>query len=457
MMLPTPPSSDPLKIAVIGTGVSGLAAAWLLARRHQVTVFEKEDRPGGHANTVEVTVPVAGRPTPLRVDTGFIVYNEPNYPNLTALFDHLGVETQASDMSFAASLDGGRLEYAGSGPGMVAQPLNLLRPRFHRMVRDLLRFYTEAPRLLDQPGDEGLTLGEYLTAGGYSDAFLQDHLLPMAAAIWSAPPETLRAYPARSFIRFCQNHGLLLLKDRPLWRTVVGGSQAYVGKLAQALGAGLRVNAAVRQVRRMGDHVLVEDRQGDVERFDHVVIATHSDQALALLADADAGERAALSAIPYQRNLAILHQDPGLMPRRRRVWSAWNFLRPQGAGDGQLCVTYWMNRLQHLTTDQPLLVTLNPPRPPREGTILRSFLYDHPVFGPQSVAAQKDIWRVQGLRRTWFCGAWFGAGFHEDGLQAGLAVAEALGGVRRPWSVAGESARLSLPQGWGAAGPEVAA
>ncbi|AWK89962.1 NAD(P)/FAD-dependent oxidoreductase [Azospirillum thermophilum] len=444
-VLPFRPSSapsdgGPLEIAVIGSGISGLSAAWLLSKAHRVTLYEKEDRPGGHANTVEA----AGSGP---VDTGFIVYNEPCYPNLVALFDHLGVATRATDMSFSASLDGGRVEYAGSTLGtLFAQKSNLLRPRFWRMLRDLLRFYREAPRLLSDPAADGLTLGQVLDRGGYSDAFVRDHLLPMAAAIWSSPVETMRDHPAAAFVRFCENHGLLKITGRPVWRTVEGGSRAYVSRILQDMGGALRLNTAVEAVTREPGRVLVRDRKGDVRSFDHVVLATHADQALALLDDPGSDETALLGAFAYERNIAILHGDASLMPRRRKTWSSWNYLSQRGEdGSDAVCVTYWMNRLQgFLPAERDLFVTLNPVRPPRDGSILRSFLYDHPIFGMGALAAQKRLWSLQGQRNTWFAGSYFGAGFHEDGLQAGLAAAEALGGVRRPWRVSDESGRIHI-------------
>ncbi|MDR6771948.1 FAD-dependent oxidoreductase [Azospirillum sp. BE72] len=443
---PALPPSAPLDIAVIGAGIAGLSAAWLLSKAHRVTLYEKEDRPGGHANTVEADG--AGP-----VDTGFIVYNEPCYPNLVALFDRLGVRTRATDMSFAASLDGGRVEYAGSSLGtLFAQKRNLLRPRFWRMLADLLRFYREAPGLLAElsegPAAETLTLGDVLVRGGYSDAFVRDHLLPMAAAIWSSPAEAMRDHPAAAFIRFCDNHGLLKIKGRPVWRTVEGGSRSYVERILADMPGALRLNCAVEGIAREEGRVLVRDRRGNLRAHDHVVIATHADQALALLEDAGEEERRLLGAFGYERNLAILHTDAALMPKRRAVWSSWNYLSRQSDGgkDGDaVCVTYWMNRLQgFLPRERDLFVTLNPSHPPREGSILRSVLYDHPIFGMAALAAQKRLWTLQGQRRTWFAGSYFGAGFHEDGVQAGLVVAEALGGLRRPWTVPNESGRIHL-------------
>jgi predicted NAD/FAD-binding protein len=307
-----------------------------------------------------------------------------------------------------------------------------------------------------------MTLGELLDRGGYSDAFVRDHLLPMAAAIWSTPAEAMRAHSAAAFVRFCANHGLLQLRDRPVWRTVEGGSREYVRRLTDALGpAALCTGTGVRAIRRDAGRVLVEDLAGVVHGVDHVVIAAHADQALALLVDPSEDERRLLGAFRYQRNLAVLHTDAALMPKRRKAWSAWNYLARRGrtAEQDTVCVTYWMNRLQaHLAPSPDLFVTLNPLQPPRDGTILHSVVYDHPVFDLATDRAQGELWRLQGVRNTWFCGAWFGAGFHEDGLQSGLAVAEALGGVRRPWTVPDESGRIVLGPGFGAAArPRVAA
>jgi predicted NAD/FAD-binding protein len=286
--------------------------------------------------------------------------------------------------------------------------------------------------------DETFTLRDYFAKGGYGRALVDDHLLPMAAAIWSAPAEAILDYPAASFLRFCANHGLLQLTGRPIWRTVEGGSRRYVERLAERLGPARRLSTGVARIQRYPDHVRVRDVSGVEEDFDHVVIAAHADQALAMLADADTPERRLLGAFRYSRNLAVLHTDEMLMPKRRAVWASWNYV--DGAG---LNVTYWMNRLQGLPGPN-LFVTLNPPRPPRAGRLLHSEIYEHPILDAKAAAAQAQLWSLQGRRRTWFCGAHFGAGFHEDGLQSGLAVAEQLGGVRRPWSVANESGRIQL-------------
>jgi predicted NAD/FAD-binding protein len=432
---PGPGDADgSLHIAVVGSGISGLSAAWLLAQRHRVTLFEADQRIGGHSHTVEVPGEIAGTP----VDTGFIVFKEATYPNLTALFRHLAVETTSTAMTFAVSLDGGRLEYSGTDlGGLLAQRRNLLRPRFWSMLRDLLRFYREAPRDLASLGDE--SLDEYLDRGGYGAAFRDDHLYPMAAAIWSTPSAEIRDYPAASFIRFCQNHHLLEPGDRPLWHTVKGGSREYVARLTQGL-ADIRHGTPVQRILRRADGVDITTAAGTA-RFDHVVIATHADQALAMLGDADARESELLGAFGYCRNRAVLHSDELLMPQRRRVWSAWNYASHPAAGNA-LSVTYWMNRLQGLPDTLPLFVTLNPIREPDPASVHWRGEYTHPVFNGAALHAQRQLWSLQGRGGVWFCGAYFGAGFHEDGLQAGLAVAEQLGGVQRPWSVDEPSGRI---------------
>ena len=427
-----------LNIAVVGSGISGLSAAWLLSQSHKVTLFEKDDRPGGHSNTVD-----AGQ-TP--VDTGFIVYNTRCYPNLCALFDHLNVTTAATDMSFAASMDEGGLEYGGANlSALFAQKRNLFRPRFWNMVRDILRFYREAPTALENGMAEHISLGDYLRDNGYSQSFIKDHLLPMGAAIWSTPVDTMMAYPLAAFVRFCQNHGLLQIKDRPQWRTVVGGSREYVKRMTKDISGGVVLDRAIAKVGKSpSGGAFVEDRYGRREEFDHVVLACHGDQALALQDTPDPRVAELLSAFKYERNLAILHSDASLMPKNKKVWSSWNYLAEDHEGEQKVCVTYWMNRLQHLGDAQQLFVTLNPPRHPEEGSVIRSFLYDHPLFDAGAMAAQKDLWSVQGIDNIWYCGSYFGYGFHEDGIQSGLAVAEALGNVRRPWNVENESGRIHL-------------
>ena len=429
---------SPLKIAVIGSGISGLSSAWLLSKHHGVTVFEADTRLGGHANTVECLSPEGT----FAVDTGFIVYNSSAYPNLVALLSHLNVGTVETTMGFGVSLDGGSYEYAGSGIGqIIGGAANAADPGHWQMLRDLWRFYRTAPQRAGVLSEEA-TLGEFVRAEGYSDAFLKRHLLPLAAAIWSAAPGDMMDYPARAFLRFFDNHGLLKFTSRPKWRTIAGGSRQYVRKLVAGSRLQTRMGEPVVRVERDAERVTITTRSGQVETFDHLVIATHADQALAMLADPTPAERRCLSAFRYSHNRAVLHRDPSLMPRRRRLWSSWNYLAASSSGG--CAVTYWMNSLQPLATNTNYFVTLNPHQEPAAGTIEGEFNYAHPVFSPEALRQQRFLWELQGQKRTWFCGAHFGSGFHEDGLQAGLAVAEQLGGVSRPWTVDNPSSRIHV-------------
>ncbi|QQR38778.1 NAD(P)/FAD-dependent oxidoreductase [Devosia rhizoryzae] len=431
-------SSEPVRqrIAVVGSGISGLSAAWLLAQTNDVVLYEADDRVGGHANTVDV--PGTGP-----VDTGFIVYNEQNYPNFTAMMAHFGVESRKSRMSFSASLDQGGFEYSGEGlGGLLAQKRNAFRPRFWALLRDVLRFYKEAPEVLDRPDLQQLTLDEYLVTQRYSQSFVDDHLLPLAAAIWSSTARDIRAYPLLAFVRFFQSHNLLQLWDRPQWRTVKGGSRAYVSALLSRFAGTVRLSTPVVSVQRDTHGVTLVDAKGGAGRFDQVLIATHADQALRMLDQPSKDERELLGAFAYTRNTAVLHADAGFMPRRRRVWSSWNYIAvDHERGTHPLCVSYWMNHL-HGLSGRNLFVTLNPPRDPEQE--LARFEYTHPLFDATAIAAQQDLWRIQGQNRTWFAGAHFGRGFHEDGLQSGLAAAEAMGSLPRPWSLANPSSRITL-------------
>lgn len=436
------------RYAVIGSGISGMSCAWLLSRAHDVVLYENADRVGGHTHTVEAPGPGG----PIAVDTGFIVYNEANYPNLVALFEHLGVPTKPAMMSFAASIDDGALEYSSQGLGaLFAQKRNTASPKFWRMIGDILRFQREAPSDLPELERSGETLDAWLARRGYGALFRDAHLLPQAAAIWSSSMAQMANYPAAAFIRFYMNHNLLKLDTRPTWRTVDGGSREYVSRLMADFGGRVVTGAGVAGVVRGADEAAVRFDDGRLERFDAVVLACHSDQALRLLEAPTADERRLLGAIRYQPNRAVLHRDVRAMPKRRKAWAAWTHVgRSDRPGEGG--VTYWMNELQSLP-GPPLFVSLNPLTEPDPATVLGEWDYEHPVFDVAAVAAQKSLWSLQGRRHAWFCGAWFGSGFHEDGLQAGLAVAEQLGGARRPWSVERESARIHLGAAPAAAAP----
>lgn len=429
------------KIAVIGSGISGLSAAWLLAQNHDVTLFEKDDRLGGHSNTVEIDGQY--------IDTGFIVYNELNYPHLVAFFKQLNISTQPGEVSFSVSFDNGKFEYSGaSTTALLAQKSNLLRPAFWRMICDILKFYREAPEFLDRAETEHWTLGKFLVLGGYGRYFMDCHLLPMGAAIWSIPAKNMLNYPAATFIRFCQNHGLLQISDRSEWRTVTGGSRQYVDRVADILSGRIHLNSAVAAVHTGESGVLVECRNGHVQQFDDVLLATHADQALPLIAEPTTVQKKLLGSFKYKKNLAILHSDPSLMPKRRKAWASWNYIGDDHDASSRedLSVTYWMNRLQKLNTNKNYFVTLNPAVEPKDGTVLRSFPYDHPLFDNAAIAAQKMLWNLQGHQNLWFCGSYFGYGFHEDGIQSGLAAAEALGGHLRPWQIDPSRSRIHLPK-----------
>ncbi len=418
-----------MRIAVIGAGITGLGAAWLLGQRHDVVLFEAEDRFGGHSHTVDVVNESGTTP----VDTGFIVYNTRAYPNLIALFSILGVPTAPTDMSFSVSLDEGAFEYNGNGlTGLFGQPSNLLRPSHWRMAQDILRFFREAEDLAAASNDRDLTLGRWVRDRGYSSAFIDRHVLPMAAAIWSAPASAMLEFPAAAFARFFSNHGLLQLSGRPQWRTVKGGSREYVRRLLDAYeGRSISGDGVVSLTRGHGG-VSVRTRSGEELSFDRCLVACHADDALALLSDADEDERRLLGAFRYTRNDVVLHRDAALMPVRRRLWTSWNYLGRSG-DNRDLNVTYWMNKLQPLGDAPDYFVSLNPSRSIDEEKVLRRLVYHHPLFDTAALNAQPELRRLQGRRQTWFAGSYSGYGFHEDGLDAGLTAAEALGDMRRPW------------------------
>lgn len=419
-----------MRIAIVGSGISGLSAAWSLSRVHDVVLYEQSARAGGHSATVEIDYEGAS----ISVDTGFIVYNELTYPNLTALFADLGVATEVSDMSLSVSLDGRRREWCGHGiRGVFAQPRNLASPAFLWMLREIVRFNRTAP--VDRAAGRlaGLSLGEYLALRGFRGRFATDYLQPMGAAIWSTPPADMLAFPAESLVAFFENHRLMHL-DRPVWRTVSGGSRRYVERMIGSFRNAVRLSTPVARVARTALGAVVTDAHGHADRFDAVVLACHSDQALALLADPSPQERAVLGAIRYRPNDVVLHRDTHLMPKRRAAWASWNVFG-RSDGGGEVSVTYWMNRLQNLDYARPLFVSLNPGEEPAAETVFARFSYAHPQLDAAALSAQRMLPTIQGQQDTWFCGAWCGYGFHEDGLKAGLEVAEALGG-RVPWRAA---------------------
>jgi predicted NAD/FAD-binding protein len=428
-----------LKIAVVGSGISGLSASWLLSKQHNVTLFEAGDYPGGHANTIDALTPDG----PVPVDTGFIVYNEPNYPNLTALFSHLDVATRQTEMSFALTRDQGSFEYSGSGAnGYFGQRSNFFRPRHWHLLSEILRFFrTARDRMRHYPFST--SLGEFLLGERYSTSFISDHIMPMGAAIWSTTLDGMLEFPAHGFVEFYANHGLLDYDGRPIWRTVSGGSREYVAKMVEDGNFSIQLNTPIKRVVRHPKFVYIVDHNGVVRPFDHVVIAGHADQALAMLDSPDELESDVLGTFRYQQNRAVLHSDPRWMPKRRHLWSCWNYLKESESGNSNVCLTYWLNELQGLDSRTNLFLTLNPNGEIHPKAVKATFDYDHPVFCATALEAQKKLWNLQGRNRTWFCGSYFGFGFHEDGAQSGLAVAEMLGGIRRPWIVENESGRIN--------------
>ena len=407
-----------MRIAIVGTGVSGLVAAHLLNREHDVVVFEARDRIGGHVNTIEVEGVDDER---LRVDTGFIVYNEHNYPLFTRLIGQLGVATQPSNMSFSVKCDRTGIEYNGSTLRQIfAQKRNLLRPSFHRMLRDILRFNREAGSAIAD-GAAGLTLGEYVGSAGYSEGLSDLYLLPMGSALWSVPRDQVLDMPAAFFVSFFENHGMLTVDDRPEWRVIAGGSNAYLEPLVQPFRDAIRTSTPVTSVSRADDHVLVNG-----EQFHEVVFACHSDQALAALDDATLRERELLEALPYQANDVVLHTDSSVLPRRTNAWGSWNY-HVRGGDDGPATVTYNMNMLQTLSAPQTYCVTLNATDTIDPSTILYRTTYHHPIYTNAGFEAQARHGEISGVNRTHYCGAYWGFGFHEDGVRSGARVAEHFG------------------------------
>jgi uncharacterized protein len=411
-----------MRIAIVGAGISGMVVAQLLHRRHEIVVFEADDRAGGHSNTVRVDTSAQTH----NVDTGFMVFNDRNYPNFERLLTQLGVESQPSDMSFGVSDEIGAFEYSSaSANSLFAKRAHLVMPWFHRMVVDLVRFNRGARELLSGGGDD-LSFGEWLAQGEFSDAFVQRLIVPQVCAVWSADPGQMWSFPARFLAEFFENHGMLSLRGRPRWRTITGGSERYVQTLTHPWRGRLRLSTPVHRIERDDTGVVVSFGAGESERFDEVVLATHSDQALRLLADATGREREILGAMPYQHNEAVLHSDERMLPKRRRAWASWNYHLLDEPGN-RATVTYHMNRLQSLQADRELCVTLNRSDAIDPEKIIRTISYSHPVYTANSLRAQKRHAEISAINRTHYCGAYWGWGFHEDGVVSALAVAERFG------------------------------
>ncbi len=426
-----------MKIAVIGSGIAGASCAWLLSKfagdTHQVTLFEQNDYLGGHTNTINVTLDGITAP----VDTGFLVFNDWTYPNLIAMFKHLGIADALSDMSFSVKLTDGedsKLEWSGTNLATVfAQPLNLFKPKFLGMLRDIVRFNREATALVANKNPMPGTVGEYLRAHNYGASFRDWYLAPMAGCVWSTPTQKIDDFPLATMLTFCHNHGLLSVNNRPKWRTVKGGTQTYTRAITADVGD-VRLNASVSKVIRHADGVSVTSN-AETETYDQIVFACHSDQTLRLLTDASEDEKRILSAIPYQPNTAILHTDTRVLPERRRAWASWNYHAGYASSETQskgVSLSYLINRLQPLPFRIPVIVTMNPRIQLDPTKIIKTIQYEHPVFLPESVGAKRGLRALQGARHTWFAGAWTRYGFHEDGLMSGIAVAKALG-AHVPW------------------------
>jgi predicted NAD/FAD-binding protein len=420
-----------MKIAIVGTGVSGLVTGHLLHPEHEITVYEADDRVGGHSHTVEVE---SGGESHW-IDTGFIVFNDRNYPNFERLLEELGVASQPSHMGFSVS-DGGEFEYSGTPRGVFARKAHLLSPSFLGMLRDWRRFNREARALVGMNGTAP-SLGHWLEEQGFSRHFIERLIVPQASAVWSADPKQMWSFPASFMAEFFDNHGMFSLRDRPRWRTVRGGSRSYVEAIVAPWRDRIRLRAPVREVERLTDSVRIAADGCESEEFDEVVIATHSDQALAMLVDPSEAEREILGAIPYQRNEAVLHTDTSVLPRRRSAWASWNFHLTEPASDCTT-VTYWMNNLQRLRADREFLLTLNRGEAIDPAKVLRHFTYEHPVYTAEGVAAQAQHAEISGVRHTYYCGAYWGWGFHEDGVVGAIRACERLAPATSPQPLASE-------------------
>ena len=428
--------SSPQRIAVIGGGISGLSAAWMLGQRHDVDLYEAAGELGGHAKTVDVECD--GQAIP--VDAGVIAYNSDNSPNFVAMLRHFQLPTEPADMSVSVSMDRGRFEYCVPPlTGFVRQPQNVLRPYFWRMIADIFRFNSMAFKDVSARDLNGVTIERYLDLRGYSSVFHERYLLPLSSILWASTPGEVRGFAAASLIRFLREQGLMRFFGRPTWRSFVGGSRQYIAKLAASFHGNVFRSAPVRTVQRSANGVRVRAENGAEREYDHIVLAVHADQALSLLFDPSEDERQILGAFSYRRNHAVLHRDPKLMPVRRSVWSSWNYVSPGGTeGDGKSTITCWFNRLRHLKEPTSLFVSLNPFEEPHPDLIITTFEYDHPQFETRAVAAQKRLDRIQGKQRTWYCGSYFQAGLHEHALRSAINVAKAFG-VSPPWKVDGQA------------------
>lgn len=411
-----------MKIAIVGTGIAGMVTGYLLSQDHQIEVYEANDYVGGHTHTI----PVKSRNLTYPVDTGFVVFNHHTYPNFTRLLELLGVSSEPTEMSFSVRCERSGLEYNGTSLNtLFAQRTNLLRPRFHRMIKDILRFYREAPLLLNT-NEDGPTLGEFLESNDYSKSFVKQHLIPMGSAIWSADPQKMLSFPFVSFVQFFVNHGFMQIAHRPQWHIIKGGSCEYVRVLTARYRSNIRLNTPVKWIRRHPKHVQIKARGRDPENFDAVVLATHSDQAFQVLADPSEREREILSQMPYQKNQVALHSDASLLPRRALARASWNYHLTQEKVSAPT-VTYYMNSLQNLHSQTDFCVTLNRTSFIRPDQIIKEMIYSHPVFTHRSVAAQRRYKEINGVNNTYYCGAYWGYGFHEDGVNSALEVGKQFG------------------------------
>jgi uncharacterized protein len=408
-----------MRICIVGTGISGLVAAHGLHREHELCIYEAAPRLGGHTHTVDVN----GTAGPLAIDTGFIVFNEKTYPGFCALLRELDVSWKTSDMSFSVSCAKTGLEYNGTDlNGLFAQRKNLVRPKFWRMVRDISRFYREAPSVLERP-DDGTTLGEYLDENDYSDLFVHKHLVPMGAAVWSATAATMRNFPLRFLVQFFHNHGFMQVSNRPEWLVVAGGSREYIDPLTRPFKDRIHLDHSVSRIERTPTGVRVRTNRGDDDVFDRVILATHADTSLRVLADATDLEREVLQSFEFQRNEVLLHKDPNLMPKRQRAWASWNY-HVRESDQGLPAVTYWMNRLQRVDSTDDYFVTLNRSESVDDRNVLGSYVYHHPIFTNETTRAQQRHSEIDGKDGVHFCGAYWRYGFHEDGVQSAYRVIE---------------------------------